>query len=199
MGSREFRALLAIVEPYSYRERLTMPKFLLNASGDEFFLPDSAQFYFDDLKGEKHLRYVPNTGHSLEKTDAIESIEAFYTDIVTNTPRPQINWTFEKDGSIKVIARDRPTAVRMWQAVNPSKRDFRLDSIGPGYKSTTLKPSGPNTWVARVQQPPSGWTAFYVEMEYPSAGKYPLKVTTAVRVLPDTLPYPPPKPSRGSK
>ncbi len=199
MGSREFRALLQIVEPYSYRERLTMPKFLLNASGDEFFLPDSSRFYFDDLKGEKLLRYVPNTGHSLEKTDAIESIEAFYSDITTNTPRPRVNWTFEKDGSIKVVAKDRPKEVRMWQAVNPSARDFRLDTIGPAYRSTDLAPSGPNTWVARVQQPAKGWTAFYIEMDYPSGGKYPLKVTTAVRVLPDTLPYPPPKPSRGTK
>jgi PhoPQ-activated pathogenicity-related protein len=199
MGSREFRALLHIEEPYEYRDRLTMPKFLLNASGDEFFLPDSARFYFDDLKGEKHLRYVPNTGHSLEKTDAIETIEAFYTDIVTNTPRPDINWTFEKDGAIKVIAKERPQAVLMWQATNPKARDFRLDTIGPAYQSTPLTPSGPNTWRARVQQPPAGWTAFYVELDYPSGGKHPLKVTTAVRVLPDTLPYPPPKSSRGTK
>ncbi len=199
MGSREFRALLKIVEPYEYRDRLTMPKFLLNASGDEFFLPDSSRFYFDDLKGEKHLRYVPNTGHSLDKTDAIETIQAFYADIVTNTPRPEIKWTFEEDGSIKVVARERPREVRMWQAVNPSARDFRLDTIGPAYHSTTLKPSGPNTWVARAQPPSRGWTAFYIELDYPSGGKHPLKVTTAVRVLPDTLPYPPPKPSHGTK
>jgi PhoPQ-activated pathogenicity-related protein len=199
MGSREFHALLQVVEPYSYRDRLTMPKFLLNASGDEFFLPDSSRFYFDDLKGEKHLRYVPNTGHSLDKTDAVETIEAFYGEIVTGTPRPRIDWTFEKDGSIKVVAKDRPTAVRMWQAVNPAARDFRHDTIGAAYRSTTLPLSGPNTWIARVQAPAKGWTAFYIEMDYPSGGRYPLKVTTAVRVLPDTLPYPPPKPSKGTK
>jgi hypothetical protein len=34
-----------------------------------------------------------------------------------------------------------------------------------------------------------------VEMTYPSGGKYPFKFTTAVRVAPDTLPYPAPKPS----
>ena len=199
MGSREFHALLKVVEPYSYRDRLTMPKFLLNASGDEFFLPDSSRFYFDDLKGEKHLRYVPNTGHSLDKTDAVETIEAFYSEIVTGTPRPRIDWTFENDGSIKVVAKDRPAAVRMWQAANPAARDFRHDTIGAAYRSTTLAPSGPNTWIARVQAPAKGWTAFYIEMDYPSGGRYPLKVTTAIRVLPDTLPYPPPKPSKGTK
>ena len=68
MGTPQFRALMKIEEPYEYRDRLTMPKLLLNASGDQFFLPDSSQFYFDDLRGEKHLRYVPNTSHSLDKT-----------------------------------------------------------------------------------------------------------------------------------
>ena len=48
---------------YEYRDRLTMPKYMINATGDQFFLPDSSQFYFDDLKGEKYLRYVPNTNH----------------------------------------------------------------------------------------------------------------------------------------
>jgi len=60
IGTPEFRRLMQIEEPYEYRDRLTLPKLMLNASGDEFFLPDSSQFYFDGLRGEKHLRYVPN-------------------------------------------------------------------------------------------------------------------------------------------
>ena len=75
-----------------------MPKFILNASGDQFFLPDSSQFYFDGLPGEKHLRYVPNADHSLSKSDALESIHAFYAAIVTGTPRPGMKWSFERDG-----------------------------------------------------------------------------------------------------
>jgi PhoPQ-activated pathogenicity-related protein len=193
MGTKEFRALMKIEEPYEYRERLTLPKYMLNASGDQFFLPDSSQFYFNDLSGEKYLRYVPNAPHSLEKTDALENLQAFYATVVMNTPRPQITWTFETDGSIKVVAKDRPDDVRVWQATNPEARNFRHDVIGSAYQSTPLQPSGPNTWVARVPAPPKGWTAFFVEMSFPTGGKYPFKVTSGVRVLPDTLPYPPPK------
>jgi PhoPQ-activated pathogenicity-related protein len=193
IGTPEFRALMRIEEPYEYRDRLTLPKFIVNASGDEFFLPDSSQFYFADLRGEKNLRYVPNASHSLDKTDAIESVEAFYASIVRGTPRPQIAWTFEHDGSIKVVSKQRPDEVRRWQAVNPAARNFRQDVIGSTYRSSPLTPSGPNTWVARVLPPAKGWTAFFVEMTFPSGGKYPLKVTTAVRVLPDTLPYPAPQ------
>ncbi len=195
MGTPQFRALMRIEEPYEYRDRLTLPKFILNASGDQFFLPDSSQFYFDDLKGEKHLRYVPNAAHAMEKTDALESVQAFYASIVNGTPRPEIKWTFERDGSIKVVSKERPDAVLVWQAVNPTARNFRLDAIGPAYKSAPLAPSGPNTWVARVAPPATGWTAFFVELTFPTGGKYPLKVTSGVRVLPDKLPYPPPKPT----
>src|SRR5439155_11920836 len=42
-----------IEDPYSYRDRLTMPKFVVNAAGDQYFPPDSSQFYFGDLTGEK--------------------------------------------------------------------------------------------------------------------------------------------------
>jgi PhoPQ-activated pathogenicity-related protein len=193
MGTPEFKALMKIEEPYEYRERLTLPKFMVNAAGDQFFLPDSSQFYFDDLRGEKQLRYVPNTGHSLDKSDAIESVHAFYASVVKGTRRPEVKWTFERDGSVKVTTKDLPTEVRLWQATNPDARNFRLDVLGPKYTSTVLTPSGPNTWIARVPRPASGWTAFFVETTFASGGKYPLKVTSGVRVVPDTLPYPAPK------
>ena len=201
MGTPEFRALMKIEEPYEYRDRLTLPKFIVNASGDEFFLPDSSQFYFDDLKGEKQLRYVPNTGHSLDKTDAIESVHAFYASLVRGGRRPEVKWSFEREGSIKVVTKEIPEMVRVWQATNPKERNFRHDK-GASYTSTALQPSGPNTWIARVGKPPAGWTAFFVELTFASGGKYPLKVTSGVRVVPDTLPYPAPRksapPTRGA-
>lgn len=43
-GTPEYDKLLAIEDPYGYRERLTMPKFMVYAAGDQFFLPDSSRF-----------------------------------------------------------------------------------------------------------------------------------------------------------
>jgi PhoPQ-activated pathogenicity-related protein len=63
-GTAELASLLKIEDPYCYRDRLNMPKFMINSTGDQYFLPDSSQFYFDRLIGEKYLRYVPNTDHS---------------------------------------------------------------------------------------------------------------------------------------
>ena len=79
----------------------------------------------------------------------------------------------------------------MWAATNPKARDFRLLSIGPAYKGTPLTDRGGGIYEATVPNPPTGWTAFFVELTYPSGGKYPFKFTTAVRIAPDTLPFPP--------
>jgi PhoPQ-activated pathogenicity-related protein len=191
----EYAALMNLVEPYSYRDRYTMPKMIMNSAGDQYFLPDSSQYYFDDLPGEKYLRYVPNTNHSLNNSDARESLIAFYDAVLRGQPRPKFFWKFEKNGDIKVTSVDKPTEVKIWVATNPEHRDFRLMSIGPAYKSTVLTSTGDNVYVGHVESPEKGWTAYFVELTYPSGGKYPFKFTTAVRVTPDTLPFPVPKPS----
>jgi PhoPQ-activated pathogenicity-related protein len=181
--------LYAIEDPYSYRARLTQPKFILNSAGDEFFLPDSSQFYYDDLVGEKMLRYVPNSNHSLKDTDAVESMVAFYHTVLNDTPRPKFTWTFEKDGSIQVRSETKPKEVVLWQATNPDARDFRLAVIGKAYKSQPLVDQGSGHFVANLRAPPKGWTASFVELTFDVGAPVPLKLTTAVRVLPDTLPF----------
>jgi PhoPQ-activated pathogenicity-related protein len=193
----EYRALMKIEEPYSYRDRLTMPKYMINATGDQFFLPDSSQFYFDGLKGEKHLRYVPNTKHSLAGSDARESLQAFYESIVNETPRPDFSWQLEKDGVIRVkTGAVKPAGVKLWQATDPKARDFRLDTIGPAYHASPLEDQGGGVYSGKVEKPEQGWTAYFVELTYPAGGKYPLKFTTSVYVMPDVLPYPKPAPAR---
>ena len=192
----QMRALRKIEDPYEYRRRFTMPKYIVNSAGDEFFLPDSSQFYFDELPGEKYLRYIPNTDHSLNKSDVYLGLAAFYDAVLRDRPRPRFSWDFEKDGAIRVRVIDKPSEVKLWQATNPKARDFRLASIGPAYSSTPLADQGGGTYVGRVPKPAQGWTAFFVELTYPSGGKFPFKFTTAVRILPDRLPFPPPKPDR---
>jgi len=188
-GSPEYKALMKIEEPYEYRDRLTMPKLIVNAAGDQFFLPDSSQFYFDDLPGVKYLRYVPNTDHSLKGSDAYQTLMVWYRAMVTHQALPQFSWTMEKDGSLRVTAKDKPTKVTLWQATNPNARDFRLETLGPKYESSDLSDQGGGVYVAKVPEPAQGWTAFFVELTFPSGAAAPFKFTTQVRVVPDKLPY----------
>ena len=154
-----------------------MPKFIINASGDQFFLPDSSQFYFHDLPGVKYLRYVPNADHSLKGSDAYESLEACYNAVLYNVPLPQFSWTLEKDGAMRVTAKDSPSAVKLWQATNPDARDFRMETLGPVWQSALLTDQGGKVYLAKVPKPPKGWTAFFVELTFPSAGRSSIDLT----------------------
>jgi PhoPQ-activated pathogenicity-related protein len=189
-GTPEYDKLMRIEDPYFYRNRLTMPKYVVNAGGDQYFPPDSSKFYFGDLKGPKYLRYVPNADHSLRGSDAIESIAAFYDAVLNKTELPKFSWDMAADGSIHVKASDKPTEVNLWQATNPKARDFRLVTIGKAYKKSRLEPSTENTYVAKVDKPATGWTAFFVELVYNRGeGKPPFKFTTQVSIVPDVLPH----------
>jgi PhoPQ-activated pathogenicity-related protein len=190
LGTPEFDALLKLVDPYSYRDRYNQPKFLINASGDQFFLPDSSQFYWDDLPGEKYLRYVPNAGHGLDDTDALESLIAFMYSVVYDKPRPRFAWGRGDDGALVVEAEDLPDEVRLWYATNPNARDFRVDILGKVWTSVILTPEGgSNRFVGNVPMPEKGWTAYFVELMYKDRAPAPMKFTTGVRVKPDVLPY----------
>src|SRR5205085_12689155 len=87
-------SFLTIEDSFAYRDRLSLPKFVINSAGDQYFLPDSSRFYFNALIGEKYLRYVPNTDHSLKGSDARESMLAFYHAIAAVQPRPKFSWSF---------------------------------------------------------------------------------------------------------
>jgi PhoPQ-activated pathogenicity-related protein len=179
-----------IEDPYSYLDRLTLPKYVVNAAGDQFFTPDSSKFYFDDLKGPKYLRYVPNGDHSLRGTDAADSVLAFYRAVVKGSPLPKFKWTTGKDGSITVETETKPLQVNLWQATNPKARDFRLMTIDKAYQSSPLKPDDKGVYVGRVAKPEAGWTAFFVELVFDSGDeKAPYKFTTQVQVVPDVLPH----------
>jgi PhoPQ-activated pathogenicity-related protein len=102
---------------------------------------------------------------------------------------PQFSWTAEKNGTLRVTTQTRPTSVKLWQATNPNARDFRMETLGPRYESTELADSGGGVYVAKVPAPAKGWTAFFVELTYPSGCQAPFKFTTQVCVVPDVLPY----------
>ena len=189
LGKPEMRALMEIEEPYEYRSRLAMPKYIINSTGDQFFLPDSSQFYFDDLPGEKYLRYVPNTDHSLQTPDVLLGMTSWFQAILTCTPRPRFYWKVDRgEGMIRLRTIDAPAEVKLWQASNPKARDFRLMTIGRAWTSAPV--GGENgVYLATVPKPEQGWTAFFLELTYPSGGKYPWTFSTEVVVTPDTYPF----------
>ena len=138
-----------------------------NSTGDEFFLPDSSQFYWEDLVGEKHLRYVPNSNHSMAETDIYNSVDAWYHSIVHNVKLPRYSWNLADDGTITVLSLDKPNQVLLWQAHNPESRNFTQEIIGKAYTSSLLNEVEPGVYKVKLDPPERGYTAYYIEMHYP--------------------------------
>ena len=182
--------LLRVVDPYAYRDRYTMPKLVLNASGDQFFVTDSSRLYYGDLPGPKWLRYTPNTDHK-QSDDTVVTALSWMDNILNNRSSPQITWTLESGDTLRVMPTSQPKEVRLWQATNPNARDFRLESVGPIWTSQVLTRNVDGSYVGQVQAPSKGWKGFFVEVTFPSGNSLkPDEIySTGIQIIPDVLPY----------
>jgi PhoPQ-activated pathogenicity-related protein len=188
-NSPRYAQLIQLEDPFAYRDRFTMPKCVINATGDQFFCPDSSQFYFDALPGEKHLCYVPNGEHSLDGTNALETMIAFHYAVVHDIHRPTCTWQLGENNLLSVRCSSKPTRVKLWQATNERARDFRVDTIGRSYQPKEVLPNGDGLYQVRLVEPPQGWTASFVQCEFEIGAPVPLRLTTDVQVLPNILPH----------
>ena len=118
-------------------------------------------------------------------SDATATIIAFYQSNLNNTKRPQFSTKKDKDGRVTVTPTSKPTEVKLWQAINPKDRDFRVDVIGSAYTATSLAASKNGTYSANVTKPATGFTAWFIELTF--SGDF--KLTTEVSISPDMLPH----------
>ncbi|MGB5395874.1 MAG: PhoPQ-activated protein PqaA family protein [Gammaproteobacteria bacterium] len=193
LRSPEFRDLASIIDPYEYRDRLSLPKLILNSSGDQFFLPDSARFYYADLPGEKLMRYAPNTDHSLENSvtsvfDTLYSLLGWYQTVLFDLPRPELHWEVQNDELI-ASATLPPQRVRVWRATNPLARDFRKVSIGEAWTEEVIAPDANGQYRTTLPQPASGYAATYIEFVYAGPTGLPMTFSTQVYITPETYPF----------
>jgi PhoPQ-activated pathogenicity-related protein len=168
--------------------RLSLPKYLINSSGDQFFVPDAARFYWKRLPGEKHIRYVPNSDHSLSHSaevleNTLTGFFGWYRTVLLGIPRPQVSWSLNESGALVVRSSPPAPVARLWQATNATARDFRLESIGEAWTSSVLSSTPDGRYEVQVPPPSAGWTAYFVEIVYADAAQQ--IYSTRVFVTPD--------------
>ena len=194
-GTASGRKLREIIDPYEYRDRLTMPKLIINSAGDEFFLPDSSRLYYKDLLGDNRMRYTFNTDHSQEplETDILLRAVSWLNDIRQEKTPPSYAWEI-RDGQLLVETSGPVKAVSLWQATdeeNSESRDFRLDTIGPVWTKQELQPLGDDRYGAALERPPRGiWTAYSIEVVFAEDSLFEADqtFTTDIVVRPNSLP-----------
>ena len=200
LQSARGKELSKIIDPYYYRDRFTMPKLLVNSTGDQFFVTDSANHYYDQLPGPKFLRNTFNTDHKQGDSDSqlktLESALLWMDSVNKDQSGPDFSATLLDDGSIRVTTGDdpQPDKVVLWQATNPVTRDFRLEAIGEAWESTSLSKDAEGAFVGRVEMPEEGYIAYAVELRYDEddfAGLLDLKqyYTSKANILPEVMPF----------
>jgi PhoPQ-activated pathogenicity-related protein len=128
LGSERGQSLLGMIDPYSYRERLTQSKLILLSTNDRYWPLDALTLYWRELPTPKHVLYVPNQGHGLRDVDrVIGGLSAVHRYAAAGRPLPRTAWEFKTSGrslTIMVDPERRPERVLIWTARSAS-RDFR--------------------------------------------------------------------------
>ena len=128
----EMQLLQTIVDPYFYRDRLTMPKLVVNAVGDEFQQPDDTWYWWDDMPEPKHFLMAPDSEHSLatgifEVTPAVGTWLSYH---LKGKPVPSFSWDIDHDSgdiTVQLDGTKDPYEVTMWYATSCNEGDPRRD------------------------------------------------------------------------
>ena len=169
-----------IVDPYTFLNRLTMPKLLLLGSNDAYWTLESANLYYNDLPGDKHIMYAPNTGHgALDTLQGLQVLASFAVLCSKHERLPAVNWAYgyKPDGLCLTLRPAKaPSAVRVWTAVSDT-RDFRKAKWADQKLAAT---NGAYTFT--LAKPKSGYAAVFGEVSYPGS-LAPLSLSTTPRIL----------------
>ncbi len=118
----EITKLWKMVDPFTYRDRLTKPKLLINGTNDRYWTLDALDFYWSELKGPKYLVEIPNAGHGLDANRdwALGGLGAFFRHVITDRPMPKVTWDLARgaggESTLTIHASPAPVAARIWLA-----------------------------------------------------------------------------------
>lgn len=166
MDSEKGRNIVTMIDPYSYRSVLTMPKMIFIGTNDPYWVVDGVKHYLDSIPGQNFLHYVPNAGHNLGGgKQAFRALGAFFGFTAADEPYPDTQWEATVNGqqvSLDIeITPKRLKGVRLWRA-NSTDRDFRDET----WTSTDLDLPRAASVSATIPLPTDGYQAFYVDLIY---------------------------------
>lgn len=150
-------------------QRLQAPKYIVNASGDDFFVPDGSHFYYGKLPGIKSLRMVPNSSHYDIRAVIGDSLVTFVNRLQQRQPLPEVHdHLLQKQGRSRILfhSSERPSKLLLWSATNPVARDFR-HACGIRFASAPVQWDESAPTPVDVSTPTAGWTAYFIEATYP--------------------------------
>jgi len=169
----EGRSFAAMIDPYTFRKLLTMPKMILLGTNDPYWTLESPNLYFRNLPGDNHIHYSPNQGHVYtEQPDVAMALGVFAVACSKGGKLPKMTWTYvpknpeyasgrvSKDLQLTIRPGKEAQAVRVWTADSDTK-DFRQAK----WTATTLEGKA-GVYTFTLPRPKSGFSAVFGEAEY---------------------------------
>jgi PhoPQ-activated pathogenicity-related protein len=152
------RKLLSIVDPYSHRERIKQPKFIIIGTNDRYWTLDALDIYWNDLLGPKYVIYVPNAGHGLDENRhyAVNGVAALVRHVGSGQALPELSWSWQSGSEgLTLTVRSNPAAKEawFWTASTPT-RDFRQSH----WRKRPMQRSG-DGWIGQLARPEKGRVA----------------------------------------
>ena len=189
LGTEEFKVLMSYIEPFSFIDKFTMPKYIINAGSDEFFSTDSWRFYYDKLPGEKIIRYVPNKNHSLDGRYLTEDLVSYFYRVINDIEIPSLSWNLSDNKLIAELDYDGEYDVSVWTAKNDNGRDFRLWEEGELWEETSIGKLANNKYELNVNYNFKGYKATMIEFTIDPESEFPLIISTGPFVFPEKYPF----------
>jgi len=173
-ASASGKAINQMIDPYSYRSTLTMPKMIFIGTNDEYWVVDAIKNYYDQIPGRNMICYTPNAGHSLgDKQRAFTSLSAFFGMTMSGKSYPACNWTVNtsnKKANLSVKATpDVLVDAKVWSATSSNMKFTKAE-----WTSRPIDIKSKSLVTASEEFPKDGYKAFYVDLKYkdPNGGEY---------------------------
>jgi PhoPQ-activated pathogenicity-related protein len=180
LNTEKGKRLIALEDPYSYRDILTLPKLIINGTNDRYWAQDALNLYWDDLKGDKWVLYAPNSGHGLEdRMRVFNTLSAFAIANASKKPLPKLSWTYTdtpNGAALTLNSNITPKSARLFSATAP-KTDFR-DSKWTS-EPITLQDG---RWTTTYTRPADANAAIFGEATYEIDGKT-FTLSTQIKIL----------------
>ena len=169
LNTVEGRQLSAFVDPYTYVDRITMPKLIVIGTNDRYWPLDALNLYYDDLVGEKYILYVPNKGHDAgDFRRVLGDAVAFFLKVEGKIDFPKLSWNYDaKDNGteLSITSDISPVSITVWTAESDT-RDFR-NSI---WNETKIEPEN-STYKYNLEKTENRYKAMFGEALYNINGK----------------------------
>ncbi len=158
--------LVRMIDPYSYRKTLTMPKMIFMGTNDPYWPADAVKNYIDSIPGDNHICYTPNAAHNLgDKKKAFATLSAFLGTTITNGKYPICKYTIADEGE-KIILKIKSTPELLLDAIiwsaDSKDQDFRDEK----WVDKSLNAAKQGEITVEIKKPATGFKAFYVDLKY---------------------------------